>query len=279
MQVSYYPGCSLHATAREYNESTHLTANALGVELTELDDWNCCGASSAHVTNDTLATMLPARNLTLAAGADKLVVPCAACYSRLKTAQQRLAADAAPEMESDRLEISHLADFLWEHAGEDTVSRKVKLPLEGLSVVCYYGCLITRPPGVTGAANADNPESMDNLVKAVGADVRDWSYKTECCGASHVLTLPSIADRLIQNLLDAAGEAGAEAIVVGCPMCHMNLDSRQQEISKETGREYSIPIIYFTELMALAFGDSSAGRPLGRHMVDPRPLLRQKGLM
>jgi len=176
MQVSYYPGCSLHATAREYDESAQLTAKTLDVELKELNDWNCCGASSAHVTDDTLATTLPARNLTIAADAERLVVPCAACYSRLKTAQQRLAAAAAPEAESDHLKISHLADFLWEHAGEDAVSRKVRLPLKGLSVVCYYGCLITRPPKVTGAANADNPESMDNLLRAAGADVRDWSY-------------------------------------------------------------------------------------------------------
>jgi heterodisulfide reductase subunit B len=275
MLVSYYPGCSLHGIAREYDESTQAAVRVLGVELKELDDWNCCGASSAHVTDDALATALPARNLGIAAAAGtELVVPCAACYSRLKAAQA-----AEPETRGDGLRVRHLADFLWEAVGEKAVSQKVVRPIEGLSVVCYYGCLVTRPPKVTGAADPDNPESMDGLVRALGADVRDWSYKTDCCGASHVLTLPAVAWRLIQKLLDMAEEAGADCIVVGCPMCHTNLDSAQADVSKETGREYAIPIIYFTELMALAFADPSAEKQLARHMVDPRPLLRQKGLI
>ena len=280
MEVSYYPGCSLHGTAREYDESIQTAVAALGVGLRELDDWNCCGASSAHVTDDTLGTALPARNLDIAAAGTELVVPCAACYSRLKAAEKALADSAeAATAPGKGLRIRHLADFLWEAVGERMVSQKVVRPLEGLSAVCYYGCLITRPPKVTGAADPDNPESMDGLVRALGVDVRDWSYKTDCCGASHVLTLPAVAWRLIQKLLDMAEEAGADCIVVGCPMCHTSLDSAQADISRESGRAYAVPIIYFTELMALAFGERSAEKQLARHLVDPRPLLRRKGLI
>ncbi len=284
VEVSYYPGCSLHGIAREYNESTEAVAERLGIQLVELEDWNCCGASSAHATSHELALELPARNLRLAsrAGLD-LVVPCAACYSRLRSAEKELLADsAAGAMSGDYgggVQIRHLGDFLWETAEEEAIQRQVVKPLEALSLVCYYGCLITRPTRVTGVADPDNPESLDNLMKTVGADVRDWSYKTDCCGAGHILTLPAVAQRMNQKLLDMALEAGAEAIVAACPMCQSNLDRIQAELSRETGREYHIPVFFFTELMGLAFGHPSAEKWLSRHMVDPRPLLRQKGLI
>ena len=284
MNVSYFPGCSLESTAREYGESTRAVSKMLGIELQELPDWNCCGASSAHATDDVLAIDLAARNLGIAdrAGLD-LVVPCAACYQRLKAAEKELSAGKAVEGISDKYKgdfhIKHIIDFLWEDVGEKAVREKVKKSLEGLNPVCYYGCLIVRPPRVTDARNPEDPQSMDNLMKALGANVRNWSYKTDCCGAGHVLTLPDIADKLIQKLFDMATEAGADCIVAGCPMCQSNLDTRQKQISLETATEYSIPIFYFTELMGLAFGHPSAKEWLGRHMVDPRPLLEQKGLI
>jgi heterodisulfide reductase subunit B len=284
MRVSYYPGCSLHGTAREYGESAVAVAGMVGVELSELADWNCCGASSAHVTDRALATGLAARNLSIAAAAGMdLVVPCAACYSRLKTAEKELlsgeAVAAAGQAYDGSFSIRHLADFFWDQVGEEALRQRVRRPLTGLSPVCYYGCLITRPPKVTDAADPDNPESLDNLLTVLGADVKTWSYKTDCCGASHILPLRGVARRLTRKLLDMAEEAGADSIAVACPMCHMNLDSLQGEVSQEAGREYSLPIFYFTELMALAFGDASMDKQLGRHMVDPRPLLKQRGLI
>jgi len=284
IKASYYPGCSLHGVAREYNESTEAVSGKLDINLAELDDWNCCGASSAHATSDELATALPARNLRLAekAGMD-LVVPCAACYSRLKSAEKKLLAGDSVEGTADKFQggfqIKHLVDFLWENVAEDEILSRITRPLTGLSVVCYYGCLITRPPGITGVADVDNPESMDNLMKTVGADVRNWSYKTDCCGAGHVLTLPHVARQMIKKLLDMALEAGAESIVSGCPMCQSNLDRAQEDISREAGKKYNIPVFYFTELMGLAFGDTSAQKWFSRHIVDPRPLLKQKGLI
>jgi heterodisulfide reductase subunit B len=282
-QVSYYPGCSLDGTAREYGESVREIAATLGIELRELPDWNCCGASSGHFTDDNLALALAARNLVIADkdGLD-LVIPCAACYSRLKTAEKGLRSgkdiEGIPDTYRGNYRILHLTEFLWENIGEAAIIEHMKHPLEGLSPVCYYGCLITRPPDVTGAIDPDNPEAMDNIMATLGADVRNWSYKTDCCGASHMLTLPQVAIPIIQKIFDMAMEAGADSIVVGCPMCYTSLDSMQGDISRETGREYGVPIFFITELMSLAFG-VPVEKHLGRHTVDPRPLLRQKRLL
>lgn len=278
--VAYYPGCTVDGTSREYGESIRAIASTIGLDLKELEDWTCCGASSAHATNDALALALPAHNLEIAdkAGLD-LLVPCAACFSRLKAAEKALRENKNGGSFKGNFHIKHLAEYIWEDIGEKPIKEKVIKPLSSLNPVCYYGCLITRPPGVTGATDPENPESMDNLLLAIGIEVRDWSYKTDCCGAGHSLTLPAVGHKLIQNLLDMALEAGADSIVTACPMCQSNLDSHQKEISMESGKEYRIPIFYFTELMGIAFGNPAAEKWLSRHMVDPRPLLRQKGLL
>lgn len=284
MNVSYYPGCSLHGTAREYGESVEAVAHLLGIEFQELDDWTCCGASSAHATNDALAVALPARNLLIAdrAGVD-LVVPCAACFQRFKVAEKELLAGkgivGSPDEYKGDFNIKYIVDFFWEYVGEKTLREKVKKPLTGLTPVCYYGCLSVRPPRITGARNPENPRAMDNIIKSLGADVKDWSYKTDCCGGSLMFTRPDIAKKLTAKLLDMAGEAGADCIVTGCPICQSNLDSRQKEISVDSGRKHDMPVFYFTELMGLAFGDPSVKKWLGRHMVDPWPLLEQKELI
>lgn len=284
VNVSYFPGCSLDGTAKEYGESTEAICKTLGIELTELDDWNCCGSSSAHVTSDILATALPARNLEIAdkAGMD-LVVPCAACYQRLKFAEKELLAGKDIEGISGEYQgnfnIKHLVDYLWEDAGEDVIKASIKKPLKDLISVCYYGCLTVRPPEVTNSRNPEDPQNMDKIVTSLGADVKKWSYKTDCCGGNLILTRPDIARTLIQKLLDMAKEAGADCIVTGCPMCFSNLDNRQNEISKKSGKEYRTPIFYVSELMGLAFDNPAAKKWLGRHMVDPRPFLKQKGLI
>jgi heterodisulfide reductase subunit B len=284
MDVSYYPGCSLDGSAKEYGESIESVCETLGIRLHELPDWNCCGSSSAHVTNDMLAVALAARNLDIAdrAGMD-LVVPCAACYHRLKVAEKQLPLGKATEVISGKYEgnfhIKNVVDFLWEDVGEKALTEKVKKPLWGLNLVCYYGCLMVRPPKVTDVKNPEDPQAMDNLMRSLGANVNNWSYKTDCCGSNLILTRPDIARKLIHRLLDMAEEAGANCIVAACPMCQSNLDTRQKKISEETGKEYNIPIFYFTELMGLAFENISVKKWLGKHMTDPRPVLRQKGLL
>ena len=284
MKVSYYPGCSLDGTAKEYGESIEAVLKTLGVELQELPDWNCCGASSAHVTNDELAIGLSARNLEIAdkKGLD-LLVPCAACYQRLKVAEKEMLAGkeiaGVSHKYEGKLQILDIADFLWEDVGEKALTEKIKKPLAGLNPVCYYGCLTSRPPKVTDARRPEDPQAMDYLMKSLGANVKKWSYKTDCCGGSLLLTRPDITSKLVQKLFDMSVEAGANCIVAECPMCLSNLDSIQKQLSQETGKEYNIPIYYLTELMGVAYGDPSVEKWLKRHTTDPRPLLKQLGLI
>lgn len=283
MDASIYPGCSLDGTAREYGESLEAVSKLLEVNFHELEDWNCCGASSAHVVNDDLAVALAARNLAIAdrAGMD-LVVPCAACYQRLKVAEKALLAGKkldGVESYSGKIRIKPLADFLWDDVGEKKIVSLLKKPMKGLNAVCYYGCLTARPPRVTDSKRPENPTSMDEIVTCLGAETRPWSYKTDCCGGSLILTQPAIAKALVRKLLDMAEEAGAECIVATCPMCQSNLDSRQSEISRETSKEYNIPVLYLTEVMGLAYSHPAAKKWLRRHITDPRPLLARKSLL
>lgn len=284
MEVSYYPGCSLDGTAKEYGESTEAIFYTLGIKLKELDDWNCCGASSAHVLNDSLSVTLPIRNLEIAdkAGLD-MVVPCAACYQRLKLAEKHMLAEkqagTSKHPYSGKIHIKHLIDFMWENVGEAGLRRRIKKPLKGLKAVCYYGCLTVRPPQITDAKNPENPTAMDKLLKSLGAEVKNWTYKTDCCGGSLILTLPDTALGMTRKLFDMAKEAGADCIVTGCPMCFSNLDSWQKKISLQSGKEYNVPIFHLSELIGLSFGDSNAKKWLKRHFVDPLPLLEQKGLI
>ena len=282
--VSYFPGCSLDGTAREYGESVKAVFKDLDVHLKELPDWNCCGSSSAHVSDHKLALALPARDLEIASkiGLD-LLVPCAMCYQRLKVAEKALLAGEHIEGVDGKyqanFQIKHVVDLLWEGIGENAIGSKVKVRLEGLRPVCYYGCLTARPPKITDAKNPENPVGMDRLMETLGAEVKNWSYKTDCCGGSLMLTRPDIALKLTQKLFDMAEEAGANCIVTACPMCMSNLDMRQQEISQISGKQYHTPAFFVTELLGIAFGEPDAGKWLGRHTVDPRPLLEQLNLL
>jgi heterodisulfide reductase subunit B len=276
LKVSYYPGCALHGTAREYDESTKAVGTMLGVELGELPDWSCCGASSAHVTDPSLAYNLVARNLAIAEkeGRD-LLVPCAACYSRFKAGEREM------EEGAHRLNfrILNLLEFLVEDGLLEKMKGMIKRPLNGLKMVSYYGCLLVRPPKMTGARKYENPEEMDRLLSLLGAEAIPWSYKTDCCGGSLVLTRTDIVRQLTRKLIDKALEAGAEAIAVACPLCQSNLDTRQEEISRGAGKDYQIPILYITELIGLSLGHPDAGKWFRRHFVDPGKLLASKGLV
>jgi heterodisulfide reductase subunit B2 len=284
MKVSYYPGCSLEGTAIDYKQSLEAAVKILDIELNELPDWTCCGASSAHVSDDKLAVSLAGRNLMIAdkMGQD-LMVPCAACFQRLKAADKSLKAgqiiEGIEHKYEGKFDIKHSADLIWEAVGEKGLAARVKKPLAGLKPVCYYGCLTTRPPRITDAVNPEDPQSMDEIMKALGADVQNWSYKTDCCGGNLVLTHTELAKKLIKKLFDMAEEAGADCIVVGCPMCQSNLDTRQAEILKENGQKYNLPVYYFTELMGLAFGEPSVEKCLNKHITEAKALLKQKQLL
>ncbi len=283
MKVSYYPGCSLEGTAIDYAASIDRIATILDVQLQELPDWNCCGASSAHSLNHQLSLALPARNLALAekAGLD-VVAPCALCFNRLKKAEKALKTSEMSELGVSYrgdIKVWDLLDYLTQAPLLEDLSQKVTRRLEGLKVVCYYGCLVARPPEVTDKEDCENPQNMEQLLKILGADPVDWSYKTDCCGAGLALPRPDLIDTMVQRLYDRALAAEAEAFVVTCQMCQANLDLPQSRISAKTGRNYYLPVFYFTELMGLAMGRPEVSQWLGRHLVDPIPLLKTKGLI
>lgn len=282
MEVSYYPGCSLHGMAAEYDESIRSACETLEIALAELPDWNCCGASSAHFLDDELAVGLSARNMVIAEREGReLLVPCAACFQRLKHADKRLRQEPArwsAEPYQGKAAIWHVNDFFDRPELLSAVKRGVKKPLSGLAGVAYYGCLSQRPPKVTDAHAPENPMAMDDLMRAIGMTVRPWSYKTDCCGGSLAVARTDLVRKLSGDLFEAAVEAGAECLVTDCPLCQSNLDTRAAEIEAERQKRFGLPVFYLTELMALAFGDPRADRWWKRHFVDPRPLLAAKGL-
>ncbi|MFZ5647331.1 MAG: CoB--CoM heterodisulfide reductase iron-sulfur subunit B family protein [Bacillota bacterium] len=278
MKLAYYPGCSLEATAREYDQSSRAVCRELGLDLEELEDWNCCGSSSAHNINHVLAAALSARNIALAqkAGMD-VAVPCAACFARLRKADQVLKKGGKMKEELEEMVefkytgtvgIISLLEAIVERAGLERIRQKVKRPLSGLKLACYYGCLMVRPPEVRGFDRVENPMMLDRLIESLGADVKQWSYKTECCGASLSLTRVEVVEELVTRLTRAAREAGAEAIVTACPLCQSNLEMRQKGDNK-------LPSFYFTELLGLAMGLPDTVEWMGRHINNPSELINR----
>ncbi len=283
-KFSYYPGCTSETTAVEFGLSTEAVCEALGLELIELEDWNCCGASSAHTLNHELGLALPGRNVALAQeqGLDMLI-PCPACYQHCRDADIRMRDDKAWREKMERiLEFQyegagrprHLLEVLARELDEHELSNHVTRPLKGLKVASYYGCVLVRPPELTGWDDPEHPVTMDHLITALGAEAIDWSYKVDCCGASLTLSRGDVVTELSTKIIEGAAEAGADCIVSACGMCEINLDTRQAP-----RRSAKMPIFYVTELMALALGLPRVEKWLGRHSVDPRPLLREQGLL
>jgi len=283
MQYSYYPGCSLHATGKEYDESTRAVFNSLGVKLVEIEDWVCCGASSAHSVSAELAVNLPAINIALAQEANHgdLLAPCAACFNRTKAADHVLRHDPAHRTQIEAavdfkytgdVRVRNPLDVVINDIGLDTVAGKVTRPLKGLKAVSYYGCLLVRPPHLMEFDNPEHPVVMDQILERLGAEVKDWSYATDCCGGSASLPRVDIATRLVGNLARHTREAGAEAIVTACPLCQMNLEMRQAE-------KPNVPIFYFTELMGLAFELPETPNWWSKHLINTAPVLSAAGLV
>lgn len=292
--IAYYPGCSLHATAIEYDISTKAVADRLGLALVEPEGWTCCGTSPAHSTDNFLATKLPMENLALVerSGFDYVTVPCAGCFTRFRTAQHEVKRDPAlgekvtkavvestgytPSVE---MQVDNLLVTFTERVGYETIARAVTQPLKGLKVVCYYGCVLTRPPEITGVENYEYPTNMDHLMEILGAESLDWSYKTDCCGGSLALSQLYIALDMCHKILRNAQEVGAEVIVVACPLCQANLDMRQEQINARFGSDYNLPILYFTQMMGLAFGLGAHELALDKHFASPMKLLKGKNLL
>ncbi|ACD94586.1 CoB--CoM heterodisulfide reductase iron-sulfur subunit B family protein [Trichlorobacter lovleyi] len=289
LRYSYYPGCSLHASASEYDLSTREVFKALGIGLDEVPDWICCGATPAHNVDELLSLSLCAKNLELAEQVPgDMAVACAACFSRLKFAQHVLkendqklrqveqAIDAKVPLDQT---VKHLLEILVQDLGTERLSQAVRKPLSGLKVACYYGCLLTRPPEVPQLDDCEAPTIMERLLQAVGAESVDWTHRMECCGANFTLSRPGVVLQLTNAVLDSAKAAGADCIMVGCPLCHGNLDIRQKEIEGVYYRSYDMPIFYLTQLVGLALGVPADRLGLDALIVSPQRLLREKMLL
>jgi heterodisulfide reductase subunit B2 len=285
---SYFPGCSLHGTAKEYDHSLRLVAGKLGVELQELEDWSCCGATAAHSTDELLALALPARNLRLAAAAGRpLLAPCVMCFNRMRVTQHKLenparrqaveailaeaagrpVGEPATAPSQPPVEVLGLLQAFGNDEMLAAIEAAVTRPLKGLKAVCYYGCLSVRPPEIVHPDSLENPQVMDRLIAKLGTEVLDWPFKTECCGGSLALARTDIVLALGRRLLSMARSIGADCVVTACPMCHSNLDTRQKQINAKFGESFKLPIYYVTELMGLAFGYSASDLWLNKHLT------------
>jgi heterodisulfide reductase subunit B len=289
--LAYYPGCSLHGTEPEYDESLRAVVEALGIAIAEIPDWNCCGASSAHTTDHLLGVALPARNLALAeaAGFDRVLAPCAACYNRLAAAQLAVAADAGlaeqlPDILgrpfANSVEVLSILSVLREAktaiAERASTPRTTPNPLVGVKLAAYYGCLLVRPPEISGGDDPEQPMFMDEVIGACGAEAVDWNMKVECCGGAFSVSRTSSVLRMGRAIIEDARRNGAEAIVVACPLCHTNLDLRQKAM--ESRGEPRIPVLFITEVVGLALGLPAEILGLKRHFIATEPLLADLGV-
>ena len=284
--IAYFPGCSLHGTSKEYDLSTKAVFHKLGVSLHEPEGWGCCGTTPTHSTDHFLSTLLPMKNIALikGQGLDNVTTPCPSCFLRMRVAlketeenkdlRERISRKI-PNLSYNGMKVEHLLNTITEKIGYQQVASKVVHLLKGLKVVCYYGCIITRPPKITEVKDYEYPTQMDRLMKAIGITPLDWSYKTRCCGVSLGISELPIALELSRKILKNAKGVGADAIVVACPLCHVNLDARQKQIEEEFKEEFHLPIIYFTQLMGLAFGLKPIELGLDKHFIDPQPLLNK----
>jgi len=281
---SYYPGCTLEGTEAEYNKSCVNVCKRLGVELKEIADWNCCGALET-TSEKALALALSARNAAIAEGMGDMdcVVPCNICFNNLKKAHHEVVNDTKvgriikKSLESAglsyeaKVKIRHLLDVLVNDVGLERIGYEVKRPLEGLKVAPYYGCLVVRPSVVCQFDNPVNPTSMDEVLKALGAEViEDFSHKVKCCGGSTLMGDMDTSFRFTRAILKEAKDRGADCIAVVCPMCHTMLDAQQARVESYFGEKYGIPAVYLTQLMGLAFGMDPVDVALGKNIVSAK---------
>jgi heterodisulfide reductase subunit B len=295
MKYSYYPGCSLERQAGAYHQSALAVAAPLEIELVELEDWNCCGAIEYIAVDLLPAYALISRNLALAAqqngkGGNQLVAPCSACYLNLSKADKymdespELAAKVNTALEAGGLNYTpgtirtrHLLDVIVNDIGFDKVKAHVSNALSGLRVAPYYGCVAVRPGFHNHFDDHEYPTSMDKLMQVMGAQVVDFPLKAHCCGGHMTQISQSVALELIRRLLKNANDYAADVIVTICPMCQLNLDAYQESVNRHFGTDYQIPILYFTQLMGLAFGLAPEELGIGKEFIDARPALTKIG--
>lgn len=286
-RYAYYPGCSLEGTAKEYDLSIRAVLDVLGVSITEPDDWSCCGSTPAHTVDHVLAAALAARNLRIVekTGLGTVTIPCPSCLAAFRRAHLGMTANKAFKTRVNELldepyeggvEAKSTLQILYENIGLEAIAAKVTHKLPGLKVAPYYGCILNRPPDVAQFDDPENPIAMDKVLEAVGVQVADFAFKTECCGAAFGVPKKQMVNRLTSKVLTMAIDAGANCIAVACPLCQQNLDLRQAQVNKTMGSAFKIPVLYFSQIMGLAYGCSPKELGMDKLVVSADELVRSR---
>ncbi|MCX6577942.1 MAG: CoB--CoM heterodisulfide reductase iron-sulfur subunit B family protein [Candidatus Aminicenantes bacterium] len=292
MKISYYPGCTLKTNAKNFEDSTLCSLKALGIEVEEINRWNCCGTVFSLATDDLIHHVAPIRNLirTKQAGSDAVMTPCAMCYNTLKRANEKVKSDPDSLEKINNfidyekisyhgdVKVLHLLEILRDQVKFENLAKKVVKPLNGLKVASYYGCLLVRPKEI-GLDDVENPQVMENLFTTLGAKSIDFPHKTECCGSYQTVDNPSIVAERTHKILTSARNRGADVVAMSCPLCAFNLDNRQKQTAEIYSEFKKIPVLYFSQLLAIALGCPEAALRLDLQYVDPNPVLKQKGLL
>ena len=283
MRIPYFPGCTLNTTAKGFDNSLRASTQVLGLELVELPEWNCCGATFPLLVDNVLDLAGPARVLVAARETgERLAVACTTCYNVLRRTNHSLAADddrreklnffIEAEYNGD-LQIFDVLQLLRDEIGFEKIARMVKKPLSGLKAAAYYGCMVLRPPAEVAYDDPENPSTLDDLLIALGAQTVDYPHKAECCGSYLAVVSAEAASEMTHTILSSAHNNGAQVMVTNCPLCQFNLDKHQAELSRRHSGFQSVPVFYFGQLLAMALGLDTLDFGWDKHYVDPQPIL------
>ena len=283
MKVPYFPGCTLNTTGKGFDNAVRASTAAVGLDLVELPEWNCCGATYPLIIDNMLELAAPAHVLVAAREEGNTVTTaCTTCYNVLKRTnkfirdheEERDRINAFVEAEYDgEVGVKDILHLLRDDVGFDAVRDRVEVPLKELKVASYYGCMVLRPPDEVAYDDPDHPQSLDDLMDALGATPVEFPHKNECCGAYLAVKDPGITREMVYTILRSAQAAGAEAVATNCPLCQFNLDKQQAEMIKSHAGYQAIPIFYFSQLMGLALGLDASDYGWEKHYVDVRPLM------
>jgi len=282
VRLPYFPGCTLHSKAQNFDASARAAARALGILMEELPEWTCCGATFPMAADSAIGLAAPTRILASAKEAGKLLTLCSFCYNTLKRTNRVIATDAEQRrkvttfIEEDyggNVRTVHLLEVLRDDIGFATLAQRVTKPLKGLTVAPYYGCLLLRPAAEMAFDDAERPTILENFLASLGCTVVDFPHRTECCGSFVAVSSPEVAQACSARILDVAVGQGAEMLAVSCPLCQYNLDHAQRRVQAGRGRTTRLPVVYFSQLLAIALGCDEACLHLDAHVVDPRPRL------
>ncbi|MFQ5645421.1 MAG: CoB--CoM heterodisulfide reductase iron-sulfur subunit B family protein [bacterium] len=284
--LAYYPGCTLSSSAREFGLSSEALLKKLGIEYREIEDWNCCGATSAHTFSENLSLAAAYRNLVLAEKTGtEMMTPCSICSARLKTADYWFNQSSRKRdwllkntglQYSGKLKIEHMAELLLRPEIREKLKKEKTHSLNKVKIAVYYGCLLVRPQEIIQFDDPNDPSRIDDLLADLGAETVDWSHKTECCGSSFGIADIKLAYELSYKILNSARKQGADCLVAVCPLCQGNLDMRQKGMEKEYNRKLDLPVFYLPQLIGLSLGISPRELALTTHAVDAMKLVNEK---